>query len=168
MHILSPETDLFELVEGKDSVSMINFPERMLPESAEIKTTIWSTAIGHASDNPLRPTLSQCMTKATVRLVQSPISDQPVHPPSGVRIYPSLDSQEAVEGTCDQRRLWSDCVDAQADLRHMPYCRFCLEWHKFCGWYVPYLPQILGQLNSYHTYSKIWIHSLPVYIHVPS
>ena len=37
--------------------------------------------------------------------------DQPVHPPSMARVlvYPSFDSLEAVEGTCDQRRLivWS-------------------------------------------------------------
>ena len=34
-------------------------------------------------------------------------SDQPVHPTSMARVlfYPSLDSPEAVEGTCDQRRL---------------------------------------------------------------
>ena len=34
-------------------------------------------------------------------------SDQPVHPPSMARVlvHPSFDSPEAVEGTCDQRRL---------------------------------------------------------------
>ena len=25
-------------------------------------------------------------------------------------MYPSLDSLEAIEGTCDQRGLWSDCA----------------------------------------------------------
>ena len=46
-------------------------------------------------------------------------SDQPVHRPCMARflVHPSLDRSEAVEGTCDQRRLWSDCADAQADLR---------------------------------------------------
>ena len=45
-------------------------------------------------------------------------SDQPAHPPSMARVlvYPSLNSLNAVEGTCDQQRLWSDCTDAQADL----------------------------------------------------
>ena len=45
-------------------------------------------------------------------------SDQPVHLPitAMILVYPSLDSPEAVEGTCDQRRLWSDCAGAQADL----------------------------------------------------
>ena len=42
--------------------------------------------------------------------------------------YPSLDSMEAVGGTCNRRRLWSDCADAQADLslrwEHTSYCRF--------------------------------------------
>ena len=39
--------------------------------------------------------------------VTSKDSDQPVHPPSMARVlvYPSMDSPEAVEGTCDQRRL---------------------------------------------------------------
>ena len=34
-------------------------------------------------------------------------SDQPVHPPSTARalVYPSSDSPEAVEDTCDQRKL---------------------------------------------------------------
>ena len=32
-----------------------------------------------------------------------------------VLVYPSLDSLEAVESTCDQRKLCSDCVDGQAD-----------------------------------------------------
>ena len=39
--------------------------------------------------------------------VTSKDSDQPVHLPSiaVVLVYPSLDSREAVEGTCDQQRL---------------------------------------------------------------
>ena len=50
--------------------------------------------------------------------VTSKDSDQPVHPPSMARVlvYPSLDSLEAVESTCNQGRLRSDCVDTQADL----------------------------------------------------
>ena len=47
-------------------------------------------------------------------------SDQPVRTPMAskarVLVHPFLDSPEAVEGTCDQRRLCSDCVDEQADL----------------------------------------------------
>ena len=43
-------------------------------------------------------------------------------------VYPSLDNLEAAEGKYNQERLWSDCTDAQADLRfrwlHMYYCRF--------------------------------------------
>ena len=36
-----------------------------------------------------------------------------MHPPvNTVLVYPFLDSREAVEGTCDQRRLRSDCADA--------------------------------------------------------
>ena len=63
--------------------------------------------------------------------VTSKDSDKSVHPPSMARIfvYLSLDSLKAVQGTGDQQRLWSDCVDAQADLSlcwsHKSYCRFC-------------------------------------------
>ena len=46
--------------------------------------------------------------------------------------YPTLDSPEAVKGTCDPRRLRSDCADAQADLNlrwsHSTYCRFVVRW----------------------------------------
>ena len=51
--------------------------------------------------------LSQCITKPTVRRVTSKDTDQPVHSPSKTRflLYPSLDSPDAVECTCDQRRL---------------------------------------------------------------
>ena len=58
-------------------------------------------------------------------------SDQPVHPLIRARaiVYRSLNSLKAVEGICNQRRLWSDCADAQADLSlrwsHKSYCRFC-------------------------------------------
>ena len=31
-------------------------------------------------------------------------------------VHPSLDSPEAVEGTFNRQRLWSDCADEQADL----------------------------------------------------
>ena len=48
---------------------------------------------------------------------------------ANVFVYPSLDSQEAVEDTYDQRRLWSECVDAQADLSfrwsHKSVYSFC-------------------------------------------
>ena len=39
--------------------------------------------------------------------VTSKNSDQPVHPPSMARVlvHPSFDSPEAIESTCDQRRL---------------------------------------------------------------
>ena len=63
--------------------------------------------------------------------VTSTDSDQPVYPlcMARVLVYLSLDSPEAVEGTCDQWRLWSDCADAQSDLSprwsHGSYCRFC-------------------------------------------
>ena len=57
-------------------------------------------------------------------------SEQTAHPFSMARVlvYPSLDSPEAVEGTCEQWRPWSDCADAQANLSlrwsQKSYCRF--------------------------------------------
>ena len=47
-----------------------------------------------------------------------------------VLVYLSLDSLEAVEGTCDQRRLWSDCADAQADLSLLWSQKS--KWRFFC------------------------------------
>ena len=64
-------------------------------------------------------------------------SDQHVHTPCMTRVlvYPSWGSPEAVEGTYEQRRLWSDCADAQADLSlrwsHKSYCRFCHALARF-------------------------------------
>ena len=69
--------------------------------------------------------------------VTSKDSDQPVHPPSMARVlvYPSFNSPDAVKGTCDQRRLWSDSADAQSDLSlrwsHKSYCRFCRALAQF-------------------------------------
>ena len=68
-------------------------------------------------------------------------SDQPVHPLGITRVllFPSLDSPETVKGTRDQRSLWSDCADAQANLSlhwsHKSYCRFCLDWLP-SNWYM--------------------------------
>ena len=71
--------------------------------------------------------------------VTSKDSDLSVHPLSmaSVLVYPSFDSLDAVEGTCDRRKLWSDCADAQADLS--------LRWsHKrFIGFVVRLLIYVL-------------------------
>ena len=50
--------------------------------------------------------------------VTSKDSDQPVHQPSTTRVLvlPSLDSLVTIEGICDQQRVSSDCLYAQADL----------------------------------------------------
>ena len=64
-------------------------------------------------------------------------SDQPGHPPSLIRVFAVrmrktwfLSYQLSA-----QRRLWSDWVDAQADLNvrwaHMPFCWFCHEAAQF-------------------------------------
>ena len=59
--------------------------------------------------------------------VTSKDSDQTIHPSRTARafVYPCFDSLGAIEGTRDQRRLWSDCAKAQSDLS--------LRWsHKSC------------------------------------
>ena len=72
--------------------------------------------------------LSQCTTKPTIIPVWPAKTDQPINLVR-VLVYHSLDSPEAVEGTCDQRWLWSDCADAQTDLSlrwpYKSYCKFC-------------------------------------------
>ena len=70
------------------------------------------------------------MTKPTIRPVWSKDADQPVHLPSlaTVFVYFSLDSPEAVEGTCSQQRLIRLCGCAwYLSLRwsQKSYCRFC-------------------------------------------
>ena len=57
-------------------------------------------------------------------------SYQPGHPPSLIRVFAVrfMGSQEPNASSCGQRRLWSDWVDAQADLSlrwaHIPFYRF--------------------------------------------
>ena len=48
----------------------------------------------------------------------SEVSDQSAHSRSLIRIFPvrSLDSHGCEDCSCGQRRLWSDCANAQADL----------------------------------------------------
>ena len=48
----------------------------------------------------------------------SKYSDQPAHSRSLLRIlaWHSVDSEESKVSSCGQRRLWSDCADAQSDL----------------------------------------------------
>ena len=51
-----------------------------------------------------------------------------MHPVRQDFLFIPLNSLETVKGTCNQWRLWSDCVDVQADLclrwSHKSYCRF--------------------------------------------
>ena len=58
-------------------------------------------------------------------------SDQPGHPPSLIRVFAVCLKKAWVLNypLSVQQRLWSDLVDAQADLSlpwaHMPFCWFC-------------------------------------------
>ena len=58
-------------------------------------------------------------------------SDQPGHPPGLIRAFTvhSKNSQGPKVSSCGQRRLWSDWVDAQANLSlclaHRSFCWFC-------------------------------------------
>ena len=72
--------------------------------------------------------------------VTSKDSGQPAHPHSMARVlvYSSLDSPGAVESTCDQRRLWLGCVDAQSVQSQCwshVFFRFChalTKMRKYC------------------------------------
>ena len=58
-------------------------------------------------DPKIVPALDKTYNKTCVTCATSKDSDQPVHPPSMVRVLynPPLDCLEAVEGICDQQRL---------------------------------------------------------------
>ena len=60
-------------------------------------------------------------------------SDQPAHPTSFAKflVHPSFASLEAVEGTCEQQRLWSECVVVQACMS--------LPWLLLVGFVVCWL-----------------------------
>ena len=71
--------------------------------------------------------------------VTSKDSAQHVHPPSMamVLVYLSLDSLDAVEGTCDQRTVCSDCAHAQAigpDKGGYPVNIFLISARKHMLW----------------------------------
>ena len=94
----------------------------------EIKPTIrrvWRHKMTHKGWRVVKPQHNQ------KTCVISKDLDQPEHPSSMARVlvHPSVDSPEAVEGTCNRRRHQSDCADAQADLSlrwsHKCYYRFC-------------------------------------------
>ena len=71
------------------------------------------------------------MTKTTKCHVHLTRTDQRGHPPSLIRVFAvrSMDSQGLMVSSYGQRSLWSDWVDAQADLSlrwaHMSVCWFC-------------------------------------------
>ena len=68
-------------------------------------------------------------------------------------IYPSFNSPEAVENTCNQQKLRSDCTDALADpslcWSHKSYCRFCralahmllIISSRVSAWHLWWVPQ---------------------------
>ena len=77
---------------------------------------------------------SEAWTTAVRNLMESQLSYPPgyeglLYVRQRLLVYPSLDSLEAVEGTCNQWRLLLDCSDAQADWSlwwsHKSYFRFC-------------------------------------------
>ena len=80
-------------------------------------------------------------------------------------VHHSSDSLEAVEGTRDQRRLRSDCADAQADLSlrwsHKSYCRICGALaHAFYFW--KYFRCILTKRGKQDRWSSLHILNIPV------
>ena len=100
--------------------------------------------------------------------VTSKVSDQPIYPPSIARVlfYPSLDIPEAVEDTCDQRRLWSDCADAQADqsLRwsHKSYYRLLSCAVYFIWRYVLHKHEYQVLLSIVYQWTRTIFYSLKI------
>ena len=106
---------------------------------------IFTVHISEKKKTPFEPVHDETYNK---NCVTSKDLDQPVHPPSMARIlvYPSLDSLESVDGTCDQQRLIRlHCEDAQSDLdlhlSHKSYCRICralvhFSWHETIGFII--------------------------------
>ena len=78
-------------------------------------------------------------------------SDQPVHPPSLIRVFSvcSMGSWGPKLSSCIQQRLWSDWVDAQADLglrlAHMPLCWFSHEVAQICLCYMRTTKMLINQ-----------------------
>ena len=68
------------------------------------KTTCWTR---EGQNKLFEPSQDKTFNKTRVT---SKDLNQPVLPSSMARalVYPALDSQEAVEGSCDRRRFWSD------------------------------------------------------------
>ena len=65
-------------------------------------------------------------------------SDQTGHPPSLIRVFACAhwEAKDRSFFSYGQRRLRSDCADAQADLSlhwvHMPFCWFGMRWFIIC------------------------------------
>ena len=89
-----------------------------------------------------------------------------------ILVYPSFD-KHTVEGTYDQRILWSACADAQANLSlrwsHKSHCRFCraldhmiteisndsLILHVTCKYFISCLCVTYTCTGIFKTFSKI-------------
>ena len=98
----------------------------------------------------------------------SEASDQPGHPPSLIRVF-AVHMKKAwvlCYPLSEQWRLWSDWVDAQADLSlrwaHMPFCWFC---HKAAHWWSCLLSQIdIGKQHYKMLCITIYVISIKIFI----
>ena len=80
--------------------------------------------------------MSQHTTKSTIRPVW------PAKTPISIYIHPVW-MLDAVEGTCDKRRHWPDCADAQAD-RTSLIVGFVIRWLVICN--ISYLHTNLSRV----------------------
>ena len=84
-------------------------------------------------------------------------SDQHGHPPSMIRVFAVHIKKAWVLSypLSAQRRLWSDWVDAQADLslhwEHRSFCRFCHEADQMWKSY----PQYLQRCKHYNVFNNL-------------
>ena len=78
--------------------------EGMIQRTNKTYNETWVTS--KDSDQTVHPrSIARVLVYSSYVIIKD--SDQTVHPPGMARVlvYSSLDSPEAVEGTCDQRRL---------------------------------------------------------------
>ena len=110
---------------------------------------------------------SQRTTKPTIRSMCPADSDQPVNPSSMARflVHSSLDSPEAVESTCGQRRLWSDWADGSCKEQQKPRSmRTRKYWsgHIWCAYLIRTIPASILYTSIASLYRPVRVADGPI------
>ena len=128
-------------------------------EASHVKTDL--LGLMPANANPLlgflalRVAISESIP---LNMCASEDSDQPAHSRSLIRIFTGriLDSQGCKVSSCGQRRPWSDCADAQADLS--------LRWAHVRRFVFSPLQLISADIEGPdHPHRLIWVFAVRIY-----